>query len=100
MVKQDSVVEELSLNANYCDTADADKGGAYIPAYSLTNLRANLYNVARSDFDLAFYVNNVFDKGYALSSCISSRSLGFDSLVYGAPRLWGKEARYNLNIDR
>lgn len=90
------IAEELSLNANYYNTSEALKGDTEIASYELTNLRADLYKVAGSSFDLAFYLNNAFDKEYAMSSSISSRGLGLDSFVFGPPRMWGLEARYNF----
>ncbi|BFM08199.1 TonB-dependent receptor [Halioxenophilus aromaticivorans] len=89
-------VEELVFNANYYSTSEAVKGDTEIPSYSLTNIRADLRGVAGSSIDVALYVNNVFDKEYGISSSISSRPLGLDSFVYGPPRLWGLEARYNF----
>lgn len=91
-----TIAEELALNANYYNTSEAVKGDTELGSYSLTNLRADLYKVGGSDFDLAFYVNNVFDKEYEISSSISSRGLGLDSFVFGPPRMWGMEARYNF----
>ncbi|NIB44099.1 TonB-dependent receptor [Pseudomaricurvus alkylphenolicus] len=88
--------EELVINANYYNTSAAVKGDTEIPSYDLTNLRADLYGVAGSAFDVSLFVNNVFDEEYAISSSISTRALGLDALVYGPPRLWGLEARYSF----
>lgn len=95
-VDMGDLAHELVLNANYYNTSEAVKGDTDIPRYELTNIRADMYSVAGSGFDLSLFVNNVFDEEYAISSSISSRSLGLDSFVYGPPRLWGFEARYSF----
>ncbi|NKI16477.1 TonB-dependent receptor [Spongiibacter sp. KMU-166] len=88
--------EELSLNMNYYKTSAADKGDTDIPAYDLVNVRADLYNIAAANVDVGVFVNNVFDEEYAISSSISSRALGLDSFVFGPPRLFGVDVRYNF----
>ncbi|MFT4918736.1 MAG: iron complex outermembrane receptor protein [Zhongshania aliphaticivorans] len=90
------VADDLSLNLNYYKTSAADKGDTDIPAYDLINLRADLYRVASTNIDVGVFVNNVTDEEYAISSSISSRALGLDSLVYGPPRLFGVDVRYTF----
>jgi len=90
------LAEEFVVNLNYYDTSEAVKGNIEIPGYSLTNFRADLRNVKGSNVDLSLFVNNLTDEEYLISSGASTTSLGVGGYVYGAPRLWGVEARYSF----
>ncbi|MBR9909338.1 MAG: TonB-dependent receptor [Gammaproteobacteria bacterium] len=90
------VAEELVLNLNYYESGDAVKGDVKIPGYSLTNFRADLRNVMDSSIDLSLFVNNVNDEEYPIASGASTTALGVGGFIYGAPRLWGVEARYSF----
>ena len=90
------IAEELVLNLNYYDTSDAVKGDVKVPGYSLTNLRADLRNVMDSKIDVALFINNVTDEEYQIASGASTTALGVGGFIYGAPRLWGVEARYSF----
>lgn len=92
----DSAADELVFNVNYYDTSEAVKGNTEIPGYNLYNVRADLRQVGGTDLDLSLFVNNATDEEYAISSGASSRALGIGSYIYGPPRLWGIEARYNF----
>tara|TARA_E500000305_G_scaffold75550_1_gene61289 strand:+ start:40082 stop:42613 length:2532 start_codon:yes stop_codon:yes gene_type:complete len=91
-----NVAEEMVLNLNYYDTGDAVKGDVKIPGYSLTNFRADMRGVMGSAIDVSLFVNNVTDEEYAIASGASTTALGVGGFVYGAPRLWGLEARYRF----
>jgi iron complex outermembrane receptor protein len=88
--------DEMVLNLNYYDTGDAIKGNVKVPGYDLTNFRADFHSVMGSKFDVSLYVNNVTDEEYAIASGASTTALGVGGFVYGAPRLWGLEARYRF----
>jgi iron complex outermembrane receptor protein len=88
--------EEMVLNLNYYDTGDAVKGDVKIPGYDLTNFRADMRGVMGSNLDVSLFVNNVTDEEYAIASGASTTALGLGGFVYGAPRLWGLEARYRF----
>ena len=86
----------MVLNLNYYDTGDAVKGDVKVPGYDLTNFRADMRGVMGSNLDVSLFVNNVTDEEYAIASGASTTALGLGGFVYGAPRLWGLEARYRF----
>jgi iron complex outermembrane receptor protein len=65
-------------------------------AYSLLNLRAEWQNVFGSRFDIAAFINNATDQAYAISQVSVLQSLGTDVKLYGEPRTYGVELRYQF----
>lgn len=91
-----SLAEELVFNLNYYDTGDGIKGDVKLPGYSLWNFRADMSDLAGTGVDLSLFVNNATDEEYTVASGASTTSLGVGGFIYGAPRLWGVEARYTF----
>jgi len=91
-----SIAEELVFNVDYYDTSDVTRGDIVLPAYNLTNLRADLNGLGNGNFDVSFYVSNVTDEEYTTGTGAASTALGIGSFIWGPPRLWGLEARYSF----
>jgi iron complex outermembrane receptor protein len=64
------------------------------PAYGIANLRAEWKGVYGSPVTVAAFVNNLFDKNYAISGLSVLQSLGPAVNLYGDPRTFGLELRY------
>lgn len=64
-----------------------------LPGYDLVNARIDWRNVAGQGFDLAVFVNNVFDKLYYPDATTPINAVGFASRSVGEPRMWGLELR-------
>lgn len=92
----DNMAESLVFNADYYWTDDAEKTDLTLPSYDVTNLRLDLYGVAKTPLDLSVFVRNVFDDEYAVAGGASGTFLGFETSIYGPPRMWGMEARYSF----
>lgn len=60
------------------------------------NLRADWRNVRGSNFGLAAFVNNVTDVNYKLTTVTQLHSLGTAVALYGEPRTYGVELRYEF----
>jgi iron complex outermembrane receptor protein len=60
------------------------------------NLRADWNNVMGSQLSLAAFVNNLTDYHYAISGVSQLQSLGTISKLYGEPRTFGIELRYQF----
>jgi iron complex outermembrane receptor protein len=60
------------------------------------NLRADWRNIRGSDFSAAAFVNNLSDVDYALTTVTQLHSLGTSVKVYGEPRTFGVELRYQF----
>ncbi|MFA5496412.1 MAG: TonB-dependent receptor, partial [Porticoccaceae bacterium] len=87
----------LVFNVDYYWTDDASKGdGLVIESYDVTNLRVDLNGLGATGMDLGVFVRNVFDDEYMVASGASGGRLGFETGIYGAPRMWGLEARYSF----
>src|SRR5690606_41636817 len=93
----DQLAESLVSNADYYWTDDATKGdGLVLDSYDLTNMRADLHGVGGSAVDLGLFIRNLFDDEYLVAHGPSTGRLGFETGIYGAPRMWGLEARYSF----
>jgi len=91
------IAESLVLNVDYYWTDDASKGdGLVIESYDVTNLRADLNGLGGTAFDLGVFIRNAFDDEYMVASGASGGRLGFETGIYGAPRMWGLEGRYSF----
>jgi iron complex outermembrane receptor protein len=67
------------------------------PAYSLVNLRAELNKIGGSGASVALFVNNALDETYRIGVLgLIAEGLGFQSSVYGEPRMYGIEVGYKF----
>ena len=64
--------------------------------YGLLSLNLQWANVMRSNFDLTAFATNLTNEDYILSSNGSSYQGGFNSLLYGEPRMYGISIRYRF----
>jgi iron complex outermembrane recepter protein len=106
----------LSFQANYykqssfdtvdINTANCGPGGAYracalnagsrLPGYNLLNLRADWERFMNSRIDLAVFVNNVTNEYYFTAGNAQLSNFGTNSVVVGAPRMYGMQIRVNF----
>ncbi len=96
--KVDTFQQYQHLNVLVPDPAEAAeaKENSIIPSYTLWNFRLNWRSVMGSDFDFSAYVNNAFDKEYAVGSTPVIDSLGLDTKSYGPPRTFGASLQWNF----
>ena len=95
---------KLSLALNYAYTgstliADAQivPGSKYVaPGYGLLGARFSYKNIGNSGAAVDLYVKNALNKDYVLAGTPFYTSLGFTSYVYGEPRMYGIELRYDF----
>lgn len=94
-------VGQLNLIANYTWRSenfldDFELQGRQ-PAFSLMNLRAELNNVGGSGVSVAGFVNNFFNETYRQGVLgLIAEGLGFQSSVYGEPRMYGVEVGFRF----
>ena len=65
------------------------------PSYNTENARIS-FTPKDSNLDLAFYVNNVFNRAYRIYAYDGSLFFGSTEGIYGKPRTWGITARYHF----
>jgi iron complex outermembrane receptor protein len=68
----------------------------YQPATNILNLNVNWNKVMGSPVDVAFFMTNVTNEIYPVGIGQSWTSAGFESLLYGAPRMFGFRVRYSF----
>jgi len=90
------IAESLVFNVDYYWSDELVKADLFLPSYDITNLRVDLYGLGRPGLDMGIYVRNLFDDEIQLISGASSVALGFASVTYAAPRMWGAEIRYSF----
>ncbi|MFA7552899.1 MAG: TonB-dependent receptor [Spongiibacteraceae bacterium] len=96
-VPLDSFARSMVLNVDYYWTDDASKGdGLMIKSYDLTNMRIDFNGLGKEGLDIGVFVRNVFDDEYMVASAASGGRLGFETGIYGAPRMYGAELRYSF----
>ena len=67
------------------------------PGYTLVNLRAEWSEIANSGLSVAAYGTNIFDEEYRIGVLgLIAEGLGFQSSVYGEPRMYGVEIGYKF----
>lgn len=67
------------------------------PSYSLVNLRLEWNDINRSGINAALFGTNVFNKEYRVGVLgLIAEGLGFQSSVYGEPRMFGVELGYKF----
>lgn len=67
------------------------------PAYSLINARVELNNIGKSGLDVAVFASNLLDEQYRIGVLgLIAEGLGFQSSVYGEPRMYGVELGFKF----
>lgn len=66
------------------------------PGYDLVNLRAEWSNIAGKPLSLAFFGTNIFNTKYMQQGNPLAVALGFNSVAYGDPRMYGAELRFDF----
>jgi iron complex outermembrane receptor protein len=67
-----------------------------LPGYGKLDLRLNWNNLWGKPVDLAFYMTNATDRTYAAGRYPLMAQLGFDSLTYAEPRMYGFQLKYRF----
>lgn len=68
-------------------------------SYALVNLRFDWNDFLGKGFDAGAFVNNVFDRTYAVSADALLHLTGTSATIYAPPRMWGIELRYRFGAD-
>lgn len=94
-------VGELSLTANVTWRSeiflDDFELNSRQPSYTLVNLRAEWNQIANSGLSVAAFATNVTDEEYRIGVLgLIAEGLGFQSSVYGEPRMYGVEIGYKF----
>ncbi len=93
---------ELALSADFSYTSEAltnETSAALLtsyPGYGLLNLRAELREIGGTGLDLAVFASNVTNKTYILGGLPLGSPLGFESSIYGEPRMYGLSVKYRF----
>lgn len=89
----------------YVDTANVPNGnpqvelisrGAHVPSYEKLDIRFDWQNVYGSSVSLGAHLRNATDEEYVLTRGNSLSSLGTLTSLYGEPRTYGVEIRYDF----
>ncbi len=74
-----------------------DEPDAKIDSFGLLNLSLDWNGLFGSNFDARFFMTNVTNKLYRISSTsASSAGTGFTASIYGEPRMYGTSLRYHF----
>lgn len=66
------------------------------PGYNLVNLRAEWSNIGGKPLSVAFFGTNIFNTKYMQQGNPLAAALGFNSVAYGDPRMYGAELRFDF----
>lgn len=77
-------------------SSQASPSYQYLPANHQLNLNADWKDVMGQTVDLAFFMTNVTNEAIPVVSGSEYSTLGFDSLQYAPPRMWGFRVRYRF----
>ena len=67
-----------------------------VPGYDLVDLRADWDNIMGYPIDASAFANNLFDTTYIAGTLPLYTLLGFSSVSYGAPRMFGFSLKYRF----
>lgn len=66
------------------------------PSYGLLNGRIELNNIGNSGFDVAMFATNLTNKKYILGGFPLATALGFETALYGEPRMYGISGKFRF----
>ncbi len=98
----DDSIGKISIGATYVYTDKAffnlnsTPSLRYLPASNIVNLNVDWKNVAGQPIDAAFFVTNLTNKVVPVVNGGEWASYGYESVQYGAPRMWGARLRYKF----
>jgi iron complex outermembrane receptor protein len=67
--------------------------------YTVVNFRVDWDNFLGHPFDASVFVNNAFNKTYAVGADALLNLTGTSATIYGPPRMWGVALRYRFGAD-
>lgn len=67
--------------------------------YALVNLRFDWNDFLGRGFDASAFVNNLFDRTYAVGADALLHLTGTSATIYAPPRMWGIELRYRFGAE-
>lgn len=71
--------------------------GTFTKTYTLLNARVDWREVGGLPLDIGAFVNNLTDKDYIIAGLgLFGSTLGYNSVVYGAPRTYGLQMTYRF----
>jgi iron complex outermembrane receptor protein len=98
----DASIGKISFGATFVHTSkqlfnrNSHPDFLFLPATDLLNININWDKVMGQPIDLAFFMTNVTDELYPVTNGGEYKSLAYESVQYGAPRMWGLRVRYNF----
>jgi iron complex outermembrane receptor protein len=87
---------EAVFNSDSYWTGRRYKGDVTLPSYSVTNMRLDFNGVAGSSVDVGLFVKNLFDREYVATANATGLFLGLETDIFGPPRMYGLQVRYNF----
>jgi iron complex outermembrane receptor protein len=98
----DSSVGDISITAIYnfsghqYDSNLIGEPYSIIPSYDQLDLRIDWANVFSQTIDASFFMTNATDNTYVTGAYAVYKQLGFESLVYSPPRMFGFTVKYRF----
>jgi iron complex outermembrane recepter protein len=100
MLPIDETLGDLSAGATWTYTSRQNANFAstigQLPATNLLNLNLDWNRVAGSPIDLSIFATNVTNRIYPVNTLGGNATVGYDSLLYGQPRMVGGRLRFNF----
>ncbi|MEJ0038101.1 MAG: TonB-dependent receptor [Gammaproteobacteria bacterium] len=72
------------------------EASAWVPGYSLIDVRAGLEGVAGRPLDITLFASNLANKEFRIGSTAYYNTLGYAQAVYGEPRMYGVQLNYRF----
>jgi iron complex outermembrane recepter protein len=95
---QSTIALDVTNTPNGNDAVDRAVIGSIVPGYARIDLRADWQQPLRSRLSAAAYVRNLTDRTYAVGglNALGIDIVGTAALIYGQPRMYGVELRYDF----
>ncbi len=94
---------DIALSATYSwyghEYNSVSPGEIYMiaPSYDLLDVRVDWTDVLSYPVDVSFFMRNALDTTYVQGAASLYTQLGFTSLTYNAPRMWGFNVKYRFS---
>ena len=92
----DSDFGKIYLHGDYYHVSSYKVGVVSLGSYPVANFNIEVKNIAGMPLSATAFLQNAFNRTYMTSSTLSGATPGYNTVGYGAPRMFGFKMRYDF----
>ncbi|MDB5970634.1 MAG: hypothetical protein JWQ90_3084 [Hydrocarboniphaga sp.] len=90
---------EVTASLSYYHVSSEELRDYHAAAYGVANSRIEWGSVGNTALDVGLFVRNLSNREYVTAPSIASNALGFATVAYGEPRIYGIDLRYRFGMS-